>query len=215
MTNFIPIFPLGIVVYPGEILNLHIFEPRYKQLITECHQSKKSFGIPTVIDNKMQDYGSLMEITEISATHPNGEMDIRTKGLKVFRILEVIKEVPDKLYSGAIVNYPQNHYKPVAATMTKLMGAIRELHQVLKLNKDFGKSDESLTSYDIAHHVGLSLIEEYEVLSLLDERQRQEYLKRHLAKVIPTVTGIEQLKEKIKLNGHFKNLEGFDLKKND
>ena len=38
--------------------------------------------------------------------HDNGEMDIKTKGIKVFRILEVIKEVPDKLYSGAIVNYP-------------------------------------------------------------------------------------------------------------
>ena len=42
MTNFIPIFPLGIVVYPGEELNLHIFEPRYKQLIKECYEAKKT-----------------------------------------------------------------------------------------------------------------------------------------------------------------------------
>ena len=55
------------------------------------------------------------------------------------------------------------------------------------------------------------LKQEYELLGLLDERQRQEYLKRHLAKVIPTVAGMEQLKEKIKLNGHFKNLPGFNL----
>src|SRR6185503_4214322 len=106
MTNFIPIFPLGIVVYPGESLNLHIFEPRYKQLINECFTAKKSFGIPTVIENRMQDYGSLMQILEITTVHENGEMDIKTEGSKVFRILEVIKEVPDKLYSGAIVNYP-------------------------------------------------------------------------------------------------------------
>ncbi len=64
--------------------------------------------------------------------------------------------------------------------------------------------------YDIAHHIGLSLKEEYELLGLFDERQRQEYLKRHLAKVIPTVAGMEQLKEKIKLNGHFKDLPGFN-----
>ena len=63
--------------------------------------------------------------------------------------------------------------------------------------------------YDVAHHIGLSLEEEYEILNLFDERQRQEYLKRHLAKVIPMVGKMEQLKEKIKLNGHFKNLEGF------
>ena len=65
--------------------------------------------------------------------------------------------------------------------------------------------------YDVAHHIGLSLEEEYELLGLLDERQRQEYLKRHLTKVIPMVAGMEQLKEKIKLNGHFKNLPGFDV----
>ena len=106
MTNFIPIFPLGIVVYPGEELNLHIFEPRYKQLITECYSENKLFGIPSVIDNRMQDYGTLMRIKEISKLHENGEMDIKTEGDQVFRILEVIKEIPGKLYSGAIVNYP-------------------------------------------------------------------------------------------------------------
>ena len=213
MTNFIPIFPLGIVVYPGELLNLHIFEPRYKQLIKECHELKKPFGIPTVLDNQMQDFGSLVEILEISKVHENGEMDIRTRGDKVFRILEVITEVPDKLYSGAIVNYPHNHQHGQLEQMRKIMAGIRELHRVLKLNKDFQKSEEEITSYDIAHHIGLSLDEEYELLGLLDERQRQEYVKRHLAKAIPTVAGIEQLKEKIKLNGHFKNLGGFDLKK--
>ena len=53
MINFIPIFPLGIVVYPGESLNLHIFEPRYKQLVTECFAEKKMFGIPAVINNHL------------------------------------------------------------------------------------------------------------------------------------------------------------------
>ncbi len=219
MTNFIPIFPLSIVVYPRENLNLHIFEPRYKELINECNSSKKAFGIPAVIDNKMQDYGSLVEITELSKLYDNGEMDIKTKGLKIFRILEVIEEIPDKLYSGAIVNYPDNHEKGNPVMMRKIMGGIRELHQLLKVTKDFsagpvGKKEEGvITSYDVAHHIGLSLEEEYELMTLLDERQRQEYLKRHLAKVMPMVAGMEQLKEKIKLNGHFKNLGGIDLGK--
>lgn len=211
MTNFIPIFPLGIVVYPGEQLNLHIFEPRYKQLINECHQQKKPFGIPTVIENKLQDMGSLVEIEEVSKTYDNGEMDIRTKGVRVFRILEVIKEIPDKLYSGAIVNYPDNREQGNIEQMRKVMAGIRELHQVLKVSKDFKKTDEDINAYDVAHHVGLSLEEEYELLGLMDERQRAEYLKRHLAKTLPMVTGMEQLKEKIKLNGHFKNLSGFEL----
>lgn len=205
MTNFIPIFPLGIVVYPGENLNLHIFEPRYTQLINECHTTKKPFGIPTVIENKVQDYGSLVEITELSAVHENGEMDIKTKGIRVFRILEVIKDVPDKLYSGAIVNYPETYEQGNPELMRKVMNSIRDLHQLLKVNKEFKKEEDKIKVYDVAHHIGLSLEEEYELLGLLDERQRQEYLKRFLAKMIPMVAGMEQLKEKIKMNGHFKS----------
>src|SRR4030095_1726519 len=129
MTNFIPIFPLGIVVYPGEDLNLHIFEPRYKQLIMDCHATSTPFGIPTVIENKVQDYGSLVQITEISKVHDNGEMDIKTRGEKIFRILEVIREVPEKLYSGAIVNYPETYEKGNREVMKKMMNSIRDLHK--------------------------------------------------------------------------------------
>jgi uncharacterized protein len=213
LTNFIPIFPLNVVVYPGEKLNLHIFEPRYKQLINECHTAQKPFGIPAVIDNKVQDYGTMVEITDMSKVYDNGEMDIKTKGVRIFRILEMIKEIPDKLYSGAIVNYPDNHHKGNPDAMRKLMNSIRDLHRLLKVNKEFKKEDGDMKCYDVAHHIGLSVEEEYELMSLMDERQRQEYLKRHLAKVIPMVAGMEQLKEKIKLNGHFKNLGGIDLGK--
>ncbi len=211
MTNFIPIFPLGVVIYPGEDLNLHIFEPRYKQLITECHQQKKLFGIPAIIESRLQDYGTLMEITEITTVHENGEMDIKTLGAKVFRILEIIKEIPEKLYSGAIVNYPANHETGSAEVMRVLLNSIRELHLLLNVSKDFNKTDDEIKAYDVAHHIGLSLQEEYELLNLMHERQRQEYLKLHLVKVIPMVTQMEGLKEKIKLNGHFKNLSSFDF----
>ena len=211
MTNFIPIFPLGIVVYPGEELNLHIFEPRYKQLITECYAAKKPLGIPTVIQNKMQEYGSLVEIIELTKTYANGELDVKTKGDKVFRILEIIKEIPDKLYGGAIVSYPDNFEKGIPELIKVIMTSVRELHQLLKVDKDFKKKEEEINAYDLAHHVGLSLGEEYELLMLTDERQRQEYLKRHLTKVIPMLTGMELLKEKIKLNGHYKNLGGLAL----
>ncbi|MET0391941.1 MAG: LON peptidase substrate-binding domain-containing protein [Chitinophagaceae bacterium] len=211
MINFIPIFPLALVVYPGERLNLHIFEPRYKQLISECYEQKKPFGVPAVIEDKLQDFGSLVHVTEISRVDEKGEMDIRTTGEKVFRILEVVKDIPDKLYSGAIVEYPPGRQQGNAEVMRKVLTAVRELHQLLKVSKEFDRDGQDMNSYDVAHHVGLSLQEEYELLTLPDERQRQEYLKRHLAKVIPMVAGMEQLKEKIKLNGHFKNLSGFDL----
>jgi Lon protease-like protein len=211
MTNFVPIFPLSIVVYPGENLNLHIFEPKYKQLIQFCHAEKKPFGIPAVVDNKMQDHGTLMQIKEISKVHENGEMDIKTEGEKVFRVLEVIREVPDKLYCGAIVNYPMNYNSGSAEVMSRVVNSIRELYELLHVEKKFGKEDELLNSYDVAHHIGMSIQEEYELLSLMHERQRQEYLKRHLAKVIPLLAEMESLKIKVKLNGHFKNLSSFNF----
>lgn len=211
MTNFIPIFPLGIVVYPGEKLNLHIFETRYKQLISECFAEKKPFGIPTVIENRMQDYGSVVNITEITTLHDNGEMDIKTEGTQVFRVLEVIKEIPEKLYSGAIVNYPANNEHGSAEVLRRVLNSIRELHKLLKVKKEFPKIDAELKSYDLAHHVGLSLEQEYELLGLLQERQRMEYLKRHLTKVIPLVAEMERLKKKVKQNGHFKNLTSFNF----
>jgi uncharacterized protein len=211
MTNFIPIFPLGIVVFPGEELNLHIFEPRYKQLINECFSLKKPFGIPVVLENKVQELGSVVEITELTKVYDSGEMDIKTKGKQVFRILETIKDVPDKLYGGAIVTYPDNNNNGNPDVMRKLMASIRELHNLLKVEKEFKKKDDEITSYDVAHHIGFSQEEEYEILGLFDERQRQEYIKRHLNKALPMLAEMEQLKEKIKGNGHFKNLGGLDL----
>ena len=212
MTNFIPVFPLGIVVYPGEKLHLHIFEPRYKQLINDCKESGKPFGIPTVVNNKVNEMGTLVTLKEIVQTYDNGEMDIRTEGLEVFRILELIKSVPDKLYGGAIVNYPDNSFgEGSKELMQVVVKGVKELHRLLNISKDFKKPESELRSYDVAHHAGLSLEEEYEVLGLLKEIQRQEYLKRHLQKVLPMLMEMESLKEKVKLNGHFRNLSTFDL----
>ncbi|AHF16088.1 LON peptidase substrate-binding domain-containing protein [Niabella soli] len=212
MTNFIPIFPLSIVVFPQEQVNLHIFEPRYKQLIIESVAQQKPFGIPVVMDNKLQDFGSLVFVEEIVQTYENGEMDIKTRGSELFRILEVIKDIPEKLYSGAIVSYPENNLQGNARIMEQLMAQLRRLHRYLQVIKDFKKTDNALTTYDIAHHSGLTIYEEYELLQLTHERQRQEYLKRHFEKIIPVFEKMEELKAKIQSNGHFKNLSGFDIK---
>ena len=211
MINFIPIFPLGIVVYPGEELNLHIFEPRYKQLILESKETNKPFGIPSVIGEEIGEVGTLVELLEIKEVYDNGEMDIRTRGIKVFRILELVKSIPDKLYGGAIVNYTENYANGNRLLMKKVIAGIRQLHAILKVNKAFKHPDEELWSYEVAHHAGMSLNEEYELLQLMQELQRQEYLRQHLLKVLPVVTEMETLKERIQLNGHFKNVSGFDF----
>ncbi len=209
MTNFIPLFPLSIVVYPGEELNLHIFEPRYKQLIKDCHEAKKPFGIPTVLNNQVMEYGCLVEIVEITNTHTNGEMDIKTRGTLVFKILEKIQELPKKLYHGAIVTYPPTKYIGSLPLMQKVLEGIKELHTLLDVQKTFKKSATNFISFDMAHHAGMTLEEEYQLLELEQELHRQEFIKIHIAKMLAVMREMNLLKTKIKLNGHFRNLEGF------
>ena len=211
MTNFIPIFPLELVVYPGEKVNLHIFEERYKQLVSECFKEKKLFGIPPVVNKRIAENGTLVQIEKIEHQYDDGKMDITIEGKSVFKVLEVIDSIPAKLYSGAIVKHLSNDEAGIAKQTQRIIDNIRELHKLLHVNKDFAKPDAELRSYDIAHHAGLSLQEEYELLCLLREDQRIEYLRRHLKKIIPLAAGIETLKKKIQMNGHFKELKGFDF----
>lgn len=213
MTNFIPIFPLKLVVFPGENLNLHIFEPRYKQMIAQCIEEKKPFGIPTIMGNRISEFGTLIEITEVSKIYDNGEMDIKTKGVKVFRTLETINELPGKLYSGAIVSYPSGNAKSNKTLLKKIIVSVKELFRLLNITKPFAKKEEELTSFDLAHLIGLSLEQEYELLVFPDEIHRLEYIKRHLIHILPIIAETEALKARIKLNGHFKDLSasGFNI----
>lgn len=214
MTNFVPIFPLEIVVYPGEPLNLHIFEPQYKQLIRECIDSKKPFGIPAVLDKKIGELGTLVEITELVKEYDNGEMDVRTRGISVFKVLEVIKEIPDKLYHGAIVNYPENIAEPGDSNISNLiMSEVRRMYALLNVENKFPEIGEHLVSYRIAHYVGLSRQQEYELLGIFTEIQRLEYLRRHLNAMIPLIKELEEVKARIQMNGHFRDLsiDGLEL----
>ena len=208
MMNFIPVFPLSMVVYPGEAMNLHIFEPRYRQLIRECSETGKPFGIPVVMDNRLRELGTLVEVTEISKTYDDGKMDIRCRGISVFRLMEFIAEVPDKLYSGAIVDYPANDLTARPRLIQKVKDGLLQLHTMLKISKPLPDKGGDLLSYDLAHHMGLPQTAEYELLAHFDERQRLELLRRHLQKALPIVIGMEALKERVKLNGHFRDLSG-------
>ena len=101
MTDFIPLFPLNLVVFPGEELNLHIFEPRYRQLIREAEENRVNFGIPAMIDGNMMNYGTEVKLEIVAKRYKGGELDIKTRGVGLFKITDFYKSVPNKLYSGA------------------------------------------------------------------------------------------------------------------
>ncbi|HAI83179.1 MAG TPA: peptidase S16 [Chitinophagaceae bacterium] len=211
MMNFLPLFPLQLTVFPGEPLHLHIFEERYKQLINDCYGENKPFGIPLVLNNQPADWGTLVEITSIAEVYADGRMDIKTKGIQVFNIMEWLREVPGKLYYAGIVHYPNNSIQAMPALMLPLLEMVRKFHEILQVQKDFGKPDAQLTSYDIAHHVGLNLEQEHQFIQLLREEQRLTFLKRHVQQMLDAAMGIESLKHRIQMNGHFKELKGFQF----
>jgi Lon protease-like protein len=211
MTETVPIFPLEIVVYPGESLNLHIFEPRYKQLINECAESGMQFGIPCVVDKKLAGLGTMIELVEIARRYEDGTMDIKTRGAAVFQLRQVIKLMPDKLYSGAVIQRLDNNERSGnPELMRQVLAKMKLLFKLLGTSKSFSKPEPEMTSYDMAHHVGLSLEKEYDLLGILDEHQRQEYLNRHLTEMLPMLSEIESLKKKIQFNGHYRPLPGAD-----
>jgi uncharacterized protein len=205
MTKFIPLFPLGIVVYPTEHVNLHIFEPRYKQLIGECIQQQKPFAMATVINNELQEYGCLVTITEVIKTYNNGELDIRIQGQQVIRILELVNTVPDKLYSGAIVSFLENNTTMRNTNkLHKISMLVGQLLKQLQIDKLIEKPSITLLSYNYAHFIGLTLQQEYELQQILLEEDRQNFLLYHLQQNLNSQSALENLNDKVKLNGHFR-----------
>ena len=94
--KLIPLFPLEIVVFPEEKLNLHIFEPRYRQLIKECEAEGLEFGIPYYQKDTVLTYGTTVTLEEIAKTYPDGRMDIRTRGKNPFIIRRFLQKFPKK-----------------------------------------------------------------------------------------------------------------------
>lgn len=209
--QFLPQFPLQLVVYPGESLNLHIFEPRYKQLIRECTESGQPFGIPPFQNKKVMDIGTEIEILEITKTYPNGQMDIRTHGSGLYRIHEFQPQAEGKLYAGAMVSAIPIEFSGTAAIYRELHARIRILYRELDIQKDLPEDPSAWKVFDVAHHVGFSQEQEYELLTLQTEQERQLYLRDHLNKLLPIVRETEALKRKAKMNGHFRNIQPPDL----
>ena len=206
MDRYIPFFPLKLVAFPGEQLNLHIFEPRYKQLIGECLRDDSTFGIPVYHKNEVLDYGTEMKVTRLVRTYPTGEMDINTMGVRAFKIHTFEEKVKGKLYSGGKVSFMDNRMDGADTHLARLKGLAKELVGVIKMDGQLN-IDEMSHTFELAHKMGLSLEQEYDLLQMTSELQRQEYMINHLERALPIVKEMEQAREKIKMNGHFRHLD--------
>ena len=205
MQSEIALFPLNIVVFPGEDVNLHIFEPRYKELVHDCIHQQVPFGIPSYVHTKIE-YGTQVHIVEISKTYDDGRMDIKTQADRVFVVQDFQNPWQDHQYAGGLVEFAGDDMTEDADTRLRLIDLSKELFSWLQMD-DRVDLDHTMTSYTIAHKVGLKLEEEYEMLRLRSERERQQFLVSHLKKILPALERAEQARERIRLNGHFKHLD--------
>jgi Lon protease-like protein len=202
----LPLFPLNLVVFPDEPLNLHVFEPRYRQLILDCLENKQTFGIPPFLNEKLQDYGAEVELIEIARRHPDGRMDIKTKCVGAFKVVSYSNPAPNKLYAAGEVERIVHVDTAPFLDKEKVITQVRELWQLVKANTDLPVETDFL-SFKIAHKIGLSLEQEYDLLAMPDEADRLELIITHLDHIIPIIREVERTKDRIKMNGHFKSFD--------
>ncbi len=203
----LPLFPLNIVPFPGEDLNLHVFEPRYKQLVNDCLKGDGTFGIPSYINNKIE-LGTEVEITEVFKTYEDGRMDIKTKAGRVFKVDEFWNPWGDKLYAGGLVTFIKRPEE--VSTDLNLLLRMKELVSQLFIWLQEANTPKIATAksvFEIGHKIGFKLEEEYELLRMPHENERLEFTISHLENLLPALERAHLAQEKIKQNGHFKHLD--------
>jgi ATP-dependent Lon protease len=205
--QLLPLFPLQLVVFPNEKVNLHIFEPRYKKLIRDCENEGSNFGILPFINGKIVDAGTELELLSIYNLQLDGSCDVELLGKKVFHVVDFIYPTSVDEYLRGKIDYLK--YYPIVdiSFQTTLLSKLIQLFELLEIKKKLPENPEELVSFDFAHYVGLNINQELELIQIPVENERIKYLIRHLDNFIPQVLEMNNIKKRAKLNGHIKYLK--------
>ncbi len=206
----LPLFPLQSIFFPGETVPLHIFEPRYKQLINDCKDEAITFGIPVYINNGMQ-YGVEVQLVEVVTSYEGGEMDVVCVARQVFKLLSFEKQLSGKLYSGGVVELLAYDYEADEVFKTEVLHKLRALYAIMEV--PFSEASvATFNSFSLAHKMGLSFEQEYTLLQISKEMDRLAFIDQHLTTTIRVLSEVERTRKTIELNGHFKNFDPLDFK---
>ncbi|MFT0715906.1 LON peptidase substrate-binding domain-containing protein [Flagellimonas lutimaris] len=205
----LPLFPLKSVFYPGETVPLHIFEDRYKQLIDDCRKEALTFGIPVYIDNAIS-YGTEVQLVEVVNSYESGEMDVVCVARQVFKVLSFQKQIEGKLYAGGEVEFLEIENDADESLREEVLQKVEELYDIMDV--PFTKtSPKQFNSYSLAHKMGLSFEQEYELLLMTRETDRLNFIKSHLQTTTNILIELNRTKDVIEMNGHFKNFDPLDF----
>ncbi|WP_442846072.1 LON peptidase substrate-binding domain-containing protein [Leeuwenhoekiella sp. H156] len=209
MTLTLAMFPLELVVFPGESLPLHIFENRYQQLIADCESEQISFGIPAYFNRTLK-YGTEVKLEAVKKRYPTGASDVVCKGIRVFKITEFYPNYSEKLYAGAAVTFLENINDALPGQPGAFYNLVKRFYEVLGAVVPAVEL-QAITSYSFAHKLGLSLEQELHLLKMTRESDRYSFLIDHLTATIPIVEQVNRTRRLIELNGHFKNFDPLDF----
>lgn len=198
LKNFIGMFPLSTVVLPGEQTMLHIFEPRYKQLINDCFASNSDFGIPFYFRNKTQLYGTRVKLVDIDRFYKDGKMDIRIEGVSVFRIDEYHPMFEEKLYPGGSIKEVKREFElPKKQELIDLF----KTYTTRVLKEDDGLYfDKNISIFNLANTLNLSQEEKFKLIKTNSHEQQQNVIINHLRFVMTLFQQEESLEHRFFLN---------------
>ena len=183
MSLLLPLFPLDLVLLPGVPLPLHVFEPRYKEMITECLDEKKPFGVVRASSNGVADIGCTAEILEVTKRYDDGRMDILTRGVERFEVLQVHETRPFLEAEFSVVAD-----EPGTPSSELVQQAVRLHTEIAKLaGGDAGSpaEDDEHLSFLLAGSLPLDLDFKQNLLKTLSEPKRLESVISYLQALLP------------------------------
>jgi Lon protease-like protein len=194
------LFPLDLVLFPGIPLPLHIFEPRYKEMIGECLAEKAPFGIVRAQESAVSEIGCTAEIVDVVKRYPDGRLDIVTAGRRRFELVQLNQE--RAFLRGEVLFFDD---EPSASSAPQ-EGKARELHsEMLSLlggAADVAARDETPLSFRLASSLPTDLDFKQTLLGMRSEADRIAFLVEYFEAVIPKLKQNATARKKASGNGH-------------
>jgi Lon protease-like protein len=199
--SLLPLFPLDLVLFPGTPLPLHIFEPRYREMITECLDQKMSFGVVRAKEEGVAEIGCTAEIITVTRKYPDGRMDIVTEGRERFEVMQVNQE---RSFLQAEVLYLQD--APDQASAEEIAQAVKLQGEIFELaGSSSANSSEiagSQLSFSLVGPLPLDLDFKQTLLGLKSEAERLQAVISYFEAILPNLRRTMRIRQKAGGNGH-------------
>ena len=206
--RLIPLFPLQVALFPGEVLPLHIFEQRYREMIAWCLDQDEPFGVITETDGELAEFGCSARIRKVVRRYDDGRLDIETEGEARLKLIETHSKESYLTGEVEIVADDESADEPETGLREQATALHMKLLETIGGQiKPSGYTDDRNVSFRIAPTSGLDLRGRLNLLELDDESARLKYLVEHLRQFIPRVKDARERQQRVSSNGHFKEYD--------